>query len=466
MRPNSIRTRMTIGFALYIAALMLLGCTALARNTRRVAERRAQELLNAAIVITEHEVAENQRYEQEHLRTGLPQRERKRSLLQITQAEQVEIASGGLSLLVVDGQQRVLWQSQDRGPRWPQQDGDDWRIRTLRSDGQTLVLALPWEKTEHGLREQLLALLGLSVLIVTASALGGWFLVGRTLAPIDHLARQARAASTESLRVRLNTPSPDIEIVHLVTTLNSLLERLGETAAARGRFYAAASHELRTPLQALTGHLEVALSRWRNAVDYEAALREAHAQAERLTSLVQDLLLLNQLDVDTSRPPGEMLDLADICETELSHLRLIVTERNLKIQCSLPDVCEITAPWNHVTMLVRNLLENAVKYAIPGSEVNITLDGPQEHVGTLPNGKLLNGVAHLAIWNQCELIEGWEATKYFEPFFRPDASRNSQTGGNGLGLAICKAICDTQGWTIALQQEDGGMCAGVMFSAP
>jgi signal transduction histidine kinase len=487
MRPNSIRARVTVGFALYIAVLMLLGCTAVARHSRRQAERRARELLEAAVVRTRYELAENRPPGPQHRRNGPTQQpvqqERGQLLLRVIRAEQAEIATGGLVLLVADDRRNVLWQSHGQVPRWPQAD-DNWRIRTLQAGRQELILALPWEHTEHELREQMLTLLGLTALITVASAAGGWFLVGRTLAPIDQLARQAAAASADSLRVRLQAPSPDSEIIRLVATLNNLLERLGETAAARGRFYAAASHELRTPLQALTGHLEVALSRKRAAADYEAALNEGHAQAERLTSLVQDLLLLNQLDADTSRPPGVLVDLADICESEISHLRSIANERHLKVQLCLPDACEITAPWNHITMLIRNLLENAVKYATPGGVVRIVLTTPPApggaaaHHGAVAhhnNGATAYGAtaypaAHtdavqLTIWNQCAMLEGWDAGKYFEPFFRPDASRNSQTGGNGLGLAICKAICDTNRWTLALQQEAGGMCACVTFAA-
>jgi two-component system OmpR family sensor kinase len=361
--------------------------------------------------------------------------------------ENAGLHSHDLAMLVVNAQGRVVAQSSASVPAWPLH-GDAWRTVTIPSGTQTIVIALPWHKTEQALRARALLLLGLSTLVVAAAAAGAWFLVGRTLSPIDHLARQAQAASTESLRVRLDAPSPDAEIARLVTTLNDLLARLEKTAAARGRFYAAASHELRTPLQALTGHLEVALSRPRSAAAYEAALCESHAQAERLTSLVQDLLLLNLLDAVTSHPPGVLLDLADICERELSSLRPLAAERGLQVQLSLPETCEIIAPWTHATMLVRNLLENAVKYATPGGIVRTQLQG-----------------STLTVWNECAPVVGWDADKYFEPFFRPDAARNSQTGGNGLGLAICKAIADTNGWELSLSQEDRGICAVVKFQA-
>ncbi len=430
MRPNSIRARMTTGFALFIALLMLLVSVAFYSTTRRGERHNANALLSQATLQMQQELKD--------------EGQARRDVTAITR-EASNLRVRDLSLLVVNAQGRVIAHSKGPIPSWPLQ-GDEWIATSFPSGNMTVTLALPWNKTERTLRERALLLLGLSTLVVAASAAGAWFLVGRTLSPIDHLARQALTASAEKLRVQLEIPSADDEIARLVATLNDLLARIEQTASTRGRFYAAASHELRTPLQALTGHLEVALSRKRPAEDYEMALSESHAQATRLTTLVQDLLLLNQLDADTSRPPATTLDLADICEIELSHLRILAERRGLNLELSLPANCEITAPRSHATMLVRNLLENAVKYSAPSCMVHLQID---QHT--------------LIIRNECSPTEGWDEDKYFEPFFRPDASRNSPTGGNGLGLAICKAICQSNGWDISLREEKNSVCVSVRF---
>lgn len=430
MRPNSIRARMTLGFTLFIALLMLAVCAAFFSYTKRADRENA----DARLTLAAQEI-------QRELRSGEHSLHNPTELLQ----EESDDLDAANVVVVLVKRNRVVAQSRRHVPHWPPQ-GDAWRVSSFQSGAYTVVIGLPWSAIEAQLRERTTFLLGLSALVVVFSSWAAWFLVGRTLAPIEDLARQAQAASTESLRVRLDAPSPDVEITRLVETLNDLLARLEQTAATRGRFYAAASHELRTPLQALTGHMEVALSRKRDARDYEIALVEGRAQAERLTALVQDLLLLNQLDADTSRPPAMLLDLADICESQLLPLRPLADERGLKIEMSLPAICEITAPWNHATMLFHNLLENAVKYATPGSAVRVQL-----HQDIL------------TVCNDCEPVEGWGTEKYFEPFFRPDASRNSQTGGNGLGLAICKAICASNDWDIALHRQANGVCAVVRF---
>ncbi len=110
----------------------------------------------------------------------------------------------------------------------------------------------------------------------------------------------------------------------------------------------------------------------------------------------------------------------------------------------------LEAPSAHVEMLLRNLVENAVKYATPGTALHVELlDSPDK--------------ARFEICNACELPPDAHSDEWFEPFFRPDDSRNSQTGGNGLGLAICRSICASNGWKITLCPSERGVGALVSF---
>lgn len=430
MMPTSIRARMTLGFAAFISLLMLVVCGTFFAYTKHSDLQNADARLNEAA---------------QEVRQGLHSSENNLTDAAGWVREEAEdLRPANVAIVVVNARGQVVAQSQRDVPSWPLR-GDEWRTSTLQAGLDTIVIGVKWRETEEALRQRTTFLLVLSTFVVASSSVGAWVLVGRTLSPIDRLTRQAQEATTD-LRVQLAAPSSDAEMTRLVSTLNDLLARLSETIATRERFYAAASHELRTPLQALTGHLEVALSRPRNAQEYEITLRESHAQAERLSALVQDLLLLNQLDADTSRPPKMSLDIAEICASELAALRVLAQERALQIEVSDLEVCEVFAPWNHATMLLRNIVENAIKYATHGGKVRVELT---DRV--------------LTVWNQCASIEGWDEDKTFEPFFRPDASRNSETGGNGLGLAICKAICQSNNWHITLQQEADGVRVSIDF---
>lgn len=432
--PRSIRARMTLAFALFIALLSAMLGLAFYGYMEHQERRRADATLSQAVgeLKEELEVSRNAKYSTDELARRLVTDE----------TDDLKVLK--VAVIIVNPQGRVVAHSDPLTTSWPL--SRQWRSNNFEYKGYTLAVALPWSAIREHLRERTQVLLLMGAAVVLFSSMGAWLLVGRTLSPLDGLARQASAASTESLLVQLQTPSSDAEMVRLVDTLNDLLGRLAQTAQAQGRFYAAASHELRTPLHSLSLLQEVALSRPRSAQEYADALAQSHAQTQRLTRLVQDLLLLNQLEMDSSHPEPVLLDLADICEGELAHLQPLITQKGLRVSAPLPPTCELTAPWSHVTMLLRNLMENAVKYARSGGSIEVS---------TTPE--------RVRIWNECEVDAKFDPEKYFEPFYRPDAARNSQTGGNGLGLSICCATCETNGWQLHLSVENGGISATVQF---
>ncbi len=438
MKLRSMRARMTALFALFVALLMLAAGSAVQQHEERRAEKRVNEILSVA---------------RERARAEIVRNRGQASLLATVRGDAGEIAAGGLTLMVTQGDE-ILWRSRKRAPNWPLVARDNWRARTLSSDGQTLVLASDWKPIEEDLSATALALWALGALVVSATAVAAWFVVGITLSPLDALGMQARAASTENgsgdkLAVRLSSPSSDSEMLTLTQTLNGLLGRLQREAQARGRFYAAASHELRTPIQVLQGQIDVAQSRSRSVAAHEEVLAQLQAETQRLATLVADLLQLNSLEMRQSETPRETLELTFWVERALEQQAGAIKARGLQLRTDLREV-EICAPSLHLEMLLRNLIENAVKYASDGGAIEI---------GVAPK-------AQLRVWNACDLPPDARIENWFEPFYRPDAARNSQTGGNGLGLSIVAALGRANDWRIELKQRDGGVEARVEFGAP
>lgn len=435
VKIDSMRARMTTFFVVGIAFVSLLSSAALTLYVRHLTHRQAHQLLEKCAQQVRHEMHE----------TAEPTK----TVSAFVEEQNEDLQSLDVVLFAVDKTNRIVARPSTLSiPPWPLSD-DSWQITTLPHDKVRLILALPWTEREQRTRQIGLILLALSSVVICASAAGAWLLVGRTLSPIDRLASQAHAVKKRNQIAHLESPSNDREITHLVATLNELLEYQAATAAARGRFYAAASHELRTPLQALQGHLELALGRPREAAQYHETIVEADAQARRLSELVQSLLFLNQLEMASARPPAQEADLADICARFLTAQRAAIESKNLQIESTLPDSLFLSAPGNHPEVLLRNLLENALKY---------TPDGGQIHV------LLSKDALYLEIFNQCTPLGDETLQRLCEPFFRPDVSRHSQTGGNGLGLAICKAICEINNWNISLKSEDTGLIVRVDFS--
>jgi signal transduction histidine kinase len=431
---RSMRARMTALFALLVAILMFIAGTAVQEREMRRAERRVAETLNLAIELTGREI------EEEHNENLL--------LTEIPLEARGEITVGDIVLVIVDVNGQVLWRSRPDAPSWPVV-GNKWRYRTLAKGDQILIVARDWKQIQGEIREVGMVLWLLGCLTVPGTAVVAWFIVGQTLSPLHKLAEQAENASIESLQVRLHSPSSDAEMRYLTTTLNSLLSRLEKEAQARGRFYAAASHELRTPIQVLLGEVDVARSRTRSVDEHEAVLAQVQDHTERLAQLVSDLLQLNALEMKQSQALAEPLNLKFWVERAAQQQEIAAYAQGQDLEVDIADA-PITAPPLHLEMLLRNLMENAIKYGTRKSEIRVTL-------------KVMPGTAIFRVWNACDLDPRADLDAWFEAFFRPDASRSSQTGGNGLGLAICRSVCAANNWKIKLAARDGGVLATVEF---
>jgi signal transduction histidine kinase len=432
---SSIRARLTLLFALAISALVLITSWLLITITGYKATERTQDLLHSAARLGAITLGQGGDWQGK--------------LVQLS--ELPRFREEDIVLAVFDRPPHVMWQSRPTAEPLFHRPG--WLVAGSHA-GNTLVIATCSNyHTVQAADRQKLDLEIVSLIVILVVAAGSWQLVGWTLSPILRLSHQAQAASADDLRVRLTPPSPDTEIVDLVATLNGLLGRLAETAESRGRFYAAASHELRTPLTALGGHLELALSRERTSEAYREALVEAHEQAKRLSRLVADLLLLTRIDsegVVQARPGSEEVNFSDISESSLKQLKSLSSAHKVKIKSELADGCVTMANPSYASVLVRNLLENAIKYARPGGTVSVKC-------------RMNGNSTELTVYNECDPIQNLDAEKLFEAFYRPDASRQSQTGGNGLGLAICKAIATLYSWKISVEQVDGGVLARVQL---
>ena len=158
---------------------------------------------------------------------------------------------------------------------------------------------------------------------------------------------------------------------------------------------------------------------------------------------------MNQLEAGPPRA-SEAVNLSAFCAHWTEEFVPFAQSRGIRLTLRASKPVVVQAALSHLDILLRNLLENAVKYAEPDSEVEVCVaTSPAEIV--------------LSLFNRCPFSPIWDEAKLFEPFYRPDASRNSETGGNGLGLAICKAVAGANGWGLSLRQEAAGVRAEVRF---
>jgi signal transduction histidine kinase len=416
---------MTLAFVATVTLLTSLACGGLVAYARHTADRQAVSALDAAANGLRREVASNE---------GAGDLNEMMEDVPALRDEKIAVA-------MIDTNGRIIRHTPGSSPPQAPDAQTGWRTQRVRAGDVTIVVGLPWKRTEESLAALAISLTLLGACVVAAGGACAWALVGRTISPIAALSRQAQTAGADTLQVRLTAPSNDAEISDLVVTLNGLLGRLCDTAAAQGRFYAAASHELRTPLQALSGHLEVAMSRPdRTREEYRQTLAEALTQTARLTALVKELLLLNQIETAQRPPPSECVALDDLLLSVCRPLETAIAGRRLVIADDVDAAGECRVPPLHLEILLRNLVENAVKYATAGSTISV-------------HARQNSSRCRIEITNATEPLDPAVQARLGEAFYRPDASRMAATGGNGLGLAICRAVCAANGWSLEIEPD-------------
>ncbi|WP_346286042.1 ATP-binding protein [Zoogloea sp.] len=204
-------------------------------------------------------------------------------------------------------------------------------------------------------------------------ALAIWIVVGRALAPLDAVARAMGGLEPgRLLPVQVKGPLP-AEIAPLVSSLDALLKRLGEALDSEKRFTADAAHELRTPLAALRIQAQVA-SRTEDEVGRRHALSQVLSGVERMTHLVEQLLTLARLDPDAALAGGVRADLADVAGQVCSVLAAQAIRRDQSLSLEATDAFVVAGNRWWLEVLVRNLVDNALRYTPEGGTVRVVVD--------------------------------------------------------------------------------------------
>ncbi|MHB1052072.1 MAG: ATP-binding protein [Thiobacillus sp.] len=252
--------------------------------------------------------------------------------------------------------------------------GENWRFYTVQNnDAEYRVIVAQ----AHAAREQLAQEIGLSLLIpgmlaLPMMALAVWWVVGRTLRPVNAVAHQVGSLDAQALApLDASTPLPE-EIAPLRAALNALIQRVAEAFDSERRFTADAAHELRTPLAALKIQAQVA-QRAQEADSRQRALAQVIAGVDRMTHLVEQLLTLARVDpASHSTPPP--LNPAESIATVCAELLPQAQRQAQSLVVDATAVCPvaISAAWLQIAL--RNLVDNALRYAGKGARIEVRLE--------------------------------------------------------------------------------------------
>ncbi|PYP67845.1 MAG: hypothetical protein DMD36_14290 [Gemmatimonadetes bacterium] len=295
--------------------------------------------------------------------------------------------------------------------------------------------------------EQLLSTIALILPLglVTALLVGSW-IARHALAPVDRIITEVREITDgRSLHRRLAEPMVKDELGRLTETLNQMMTRLERSFAALRRFTADASHELKTPLTVLRAGVERAITMPSLPSEALAALEETLQEINRMTELVEALLMLARADEGTAPLHRETVDLRAIVEETGETGELLAAEAAVNMEVATPaDPVIVPVDASRIRQLILNLLTNAVKYTPAGGSVRLQL-GPS-------NGRVTLTVADSGVG-----IAPGDLPHIFDRFWRADSARTrtGERSGTGLGLAICKWIAEAHGGTIDVQSRPG-----------
>jgi heavy metal sensor kinase len=281
---------------------------------------------------------------------------------------------------------------------------------------------------------------------ILLAALVGAFLASRALAPIDRvtqLARQINQADDLSRRINLPGP-PNDEIVQLAAAFNESLERLERLFNAQRRFLADVSHELRTPLTVVKGNVELL----RRMGPDPTSLDAIESEAERMSRLVGDLLLLAQAEAGSLPVAREAVELDTLMLEVYGQMRVLANGVDMRI--TEEDQARVIGDRDRLKQLMINLVSNALKFTPEGGRVTVGLARK-------------NGWARLTISDTGPGIPPEDLPHIFDRFYRVDKARTRSQGGAGLGLAIAQRIAHIHGGRIEAVSE-GVPGAGTTFS--
>jgi heavy metal sensor kinase len=339
------------------------------------------------------------------------------------------------------------------------QDGTRVRMVSRRHilDSRTVLLRLAY--SEDPIETAVVQLLTAAALIfpvmIAIAAFAGFRMSRRTLAPVQQITAQAERITSSNLHERIPGNNTGDEFDHLAEVFNRTMARLEQSFQQLRQFTADASHELRTPLAAIRSVGEVGLEKDGTREEYRELVGSMLEEVNRLTRLVDDLLVIARADSGVIQLKYSIVDLAALTRDTVILLEPLADEKDQTLAFFSAGVVPIRADPAILRQAIINVLHNAIKYSPSSSAISIEVG--QE--------------AELTIEDAGPGIPPEHASRIFDRFYRIDHGRSRDAGGFGLGLSIAKWAVNANGGTIDVsgntfrirlprESQDAGSVAG------
>jgi two-component system, OmpR family, sensor kinase len=345
----------------------------------------------------------------------------------------------------------------------------DYRLTAHRTPGDDVIInGLPLSSAQDTLYSMMIVVGGVTLTGLAVAGLAGALIIRLTLRPLRRVAQTAgrvaelpldRGEVALGVRVPAADTDPRTEVGQVGAALNRMLGHVAAALAARHasetrvrQFVADASHELRTPLAAIRGYAELTRrAQTEPPADVAHALRRVESETARMTTLVEDLLLLAQLD--SGRPLArDRVDVSRLVVDAVSDASAAGPDHRWRLDLP-PEPLSVTGDAARLHQVLANLLANARTHAPPGTTVTTSLAGARAGAGAGGNGG--RGQVALRVTDDGPGIPPTLLPEIFERFSRGDASRSRATGSTGLGLAIVAAVVEAHEGTVEVDSTPG-----------
>ncbi|WP_186758112.1 sensor histidine kinase [Echinicola salinicaeni] len=251
------------------------------------------------------------------------------------------------------------------------------------------------------------------------------YLAGKSIAPITSIINTTNSITKNNLAERVPLPSNKDELFELSTSINNLLDRIGEAIEREKQFTSDASHELRTPLSALRGTLEVLVRKKRNIEDYEEKIYDSLQEVDRMSKIVEQLLFLARNDLNQALNGQGKMAVAVMLDEILGRYQAEIKNKQISISMDSDQSGDYLVPYYYGNLILDNLISNAIKYSKDKGKINISI-------------KKEGGQCHCYIKDDGIGIKEDDLPVIFNPFFRSQPLAHKEINGNGLGLSIVK----------------------------
>ena len=277
-----------------------------------------------------------------------------------------------------------------------------------------------------------------------------WLATRHGLASLDGIARQIASRAPQQLQPLTPAAAPE-EIRTILNALNGLFQRVETALEAERQFTADAAHELRTPLAALQAQLQVAL-RARDDEERDRSLAQLQSGLTRASHLVDQMLQLARLDPESGLPDPQPVDLGTLAEAVCADLGPLILDKNLDFALDAAPGCTVTGQAEWLRVLIRNLVDNAIRYTPAGGQVRVHVAGG-------------NGHCRLSVSDSGSGIPAGERDAVLRRFHRLDQGGQP---GSGLGLAIVARIAELHGAVLELAENENqqGLKVVVLWKIP